>query len=283
MLAKEVRLSEPGVPRESLREMLRVERGGDRPAVARLESFWGASMPGDLLARAVLAGAGAGRDAPASVHAIFLREARPEVTLTLAREELAADCTRVTVREGDERLAEVQLRFGARRAGVRYQSVVAARGLPAPEELPSEAELAAREGWAPYAAGPIEARRITPADPVKDHEPAAWLGWLRPRAPLGDDALLHAAALAFVAEYRSHWAVERRLGAAFPESELTLLDHALWIHRGQPWHDWWLVKTESEVATGGRCLSRREIFARDGALIASAAWQTAVRTPRDAR
>jgi acyl-CoA thioesterase-2 len=231
----------------------------------------------------VLAGAGARRDAPASVHAIFLREAKPEVALSLVCEELAADCTRVTVREGDERVAEVQVRFGSPRTGLAYQSAAPARGLPSPEDLPSEAELGAREGWAEYAVGPIEARRITPREAAKDHEPATWLGWLRPRAPLGDDPLLHAAALAFLAEYRSHWSLERRLGERFPESELTLLDHALWIHRTEPWHDWWLVETQSDVAAGGRCLSRRRIFTTDGALIASAAWQTAVRTPRDAR
>jgi acyl-CoA thioesterase-2 len=176
----------------------------------------------------------------------------------------------------------VQLRFFAPAEGLGYQSVAPPRGLPPPEALPSEAELGAREGWAEYAVGPVESRRITPPEPVKDHEPATWLGWLRPRAPLGDDPLLHAAALAFVAEYRSHWSVERRLGAAFPETELTLLDHALWVHRPARFDDWWLVKTDSDVGVAGRCFSRREIFGRDGALIASAAWETALR-PTGAR
>jgi len=271
-------MSEPRAPRESLREMLRVERTRDGRQLARLESFWGASAPGDLLARATLA-AGA---APTASHALFLREAPPEVELTLACEALAADCKRVTVREAEAPVCEVQLRFGAAAEGLGYQSVAPPRGLPPPETLPSEAELAAREGWAPYAVGPIESRRITPPEPVKDREPATWLGWLRPRAPLGDDPLLHAAALAFVAEYRSHWAVERRLGAAFPNTEITLLDHALWVHRPTRFDDWWLVKTDSDVGAGGRCLSRREIFARDGALIASATWEASLR-PTGAR
>jgi acyl-CoA thioesterase-2 len=187
-------------------------------------------------------------------------------------------CTRVDVRERDERVAELQLRFGPASEGLTYQSVAAPSGLPAPEDLPSEAELGAREGWAQYAVGPIESRRITPRETVKDHEPARWLGWLRPRVPLDGDARLHAAALAFLAEYRSHWAVERRLGADFPRTEITLLDHALWVHHPRRWDDWWLVKTESDVGAAGRCLSRREIFTRDGALIASAAWEAALRT-----
>jgi acyl-CoA thioesterase-2 len=109
-----------------------------------------------------------------------------------------------------------------------------------------------------------------------------WLGWLRPRAPLGDDAVLHAAALAFLSEYRSHWAIERRLGADFPRSDITLLDHSLWVHRALRWDDFWLVRTSTDVGVSGRCLSRREIFTRGGALVASAAWEAVVRTPRRA-
>jgi acyl-CoA thioesterase-2 len=266
-------MDELRAPRESLTEMLRVARGRDGSLVARLESFWGASAPGDLLARATLA---TGK-APSASHALFLRDAPPEVELTLACEELATGCTRVTARSGAEPVCEVQLRFGAAAEGLTYQAIAPPRGLPAPEDLPSEAELGAREGWAQYAVGPIESRRITPPEPVKDHEPATWLGWLRPRAPLGDDPLLHAAALAFLAEYRSHWAVERRLGPAFPRTEITCLDHALWVHRAVRFDDWWLVKTDSDVGVGGRCLSRREIFTRDGACVASAAWEARLR------
>ena len=275
-------MSEPRAPRESLAEMLRVEPRGEGRAVARLESFWGETARGDLLARATLAGLADRRDAPAAVHAIFLRPVAPDVELTLACDALASDRTRVSVRERDALVAEVQLRFGPSGGELGYQSAAPEPGLPAPESLPSEAEQATREGWAPYAVGPIESRRITPPTPVKDHEPAVWLGWLRPRAPLGGDARLQAAALAFVSEYRSHWAVERRLGAAFPDTEITLLDHALWVHRAARWDDWWLVRTASEIGVEGRCLSRREIFTRGGALVASAAWEAMLR-PTGAR
>jgi acyl-CoA thioesterase-2 len=271
-------MSEPRAPRESLRDMLRIERRRDGRHVAALESFWGEAACGDLLARATLAGSAERGAAPSAAHAVFFRAAPPEVELTLACDELSADRTRVTVRERDDRICEVQLRFGPAGDGLSYQCIAPERGLPAPEDLPSEAEVGAREGWAQYAVGPIESRRITPREPVKDDEPAVWLGWLRPRATLGEDTLLYAAALAFLGEYRSHWAVERRFGADFPRTEIMLLDHALWVHRALPWDDWWLVRTESNVGIGGRCLSRREIFTRDGQLVASAAWEARART-----
>jgi acyl-CoA thioesterase-2 len=266
-------MSEAGAPRESLTEMLRIERGGDGRARARLESFWGGAARGDLLARATLA-AGV---APSAAHALFLREAPPEVELTFACGAIAEGRTRVAVREQDALVAEVTLRSGADAGGIGFQGLAPEPGLPAPEALPSEAELGAREGWAAFAAGPIESRRISPPAPVKDHEPAVWLGWLRPRAPLGDDPLLHAAALAFLAEYRSHWAIERRLGADFPRTEIHLLDHALWVHRAARWDDWRLVRTSCDVGAAGRCLSQRQIFTRGGALVASAAWEATLR------
>jgi acyl-CoA thioesterase-2 len=266
-------MGEPRAPRQSLAEMLRIERrrGG---ASARLEGFWGEAASGDLLARAVLAA----ERAPSAVHATFLRAARPEVELTFESEAHAPERTSVRVREGDALLAEIWLRFSGAREGLAYQTVAPEAGLPAPDDLPSEAALGAREGWAQYAVGPIESRRITPGVPVKDHEPAVWLGWLRPRAPLGDDPLVHAAALAFVSEYRSHWAVERRLGADFPHTEIRLLDHACWVHREERWDDWWLVRTSSDVAAADRCLSRREIFTRGGALVASGVWEARLAT-----
>ena len=273
---------EPTAPRESLTAILEIEGGGDADYTARLESFWGDTLRGDLLARAMLAATADGREAPVAVHATFLADAPPEVELSLVREDLGPDQRRVRVIRADqERICEVTFRFGPVGDGLTYQCIAPEAGLPAPEELPSEVEVARAEGWSQFAVGPIESRRIGPQQPVKDDEPAVWIGWLRPREALADDARLHAAALAFLGEYRSHWAVERRLGAAFPQSRITLLDHALWLHRAERWDDWWLVKTLTDVGVAGRCFSRREIYSRRGSLIASAAWEASVR-PRDA-
>ena len=277
-------MQQPRPPRASLSEMLEIRPTGGGVFTTRLESFWGGTARGDLLARATLAGAAARDGTPGACHAVFLAETLPDVELTLTCEARALDRTRVTVRERDALVAELQLRFGPAGGVFGYQSAAPEPGLPAPEDLPSEAELAAREGWSQHAVGPIESRRALPHGFVKDDEPAVWIGWLRPRVPLGDDARLHAAALAFLSEYRSHWAVELRLGADFPRTEITLLDHALWVHRAVRWDDWWLVRTSSEVGVAGRCLSRREIFTRGGALVASAAWEAMLRTqPADGR
>jgi hypothetical protein len=180
-------MSEALAPSESLTEMLRIERRSDGRSSVRLESFWGATALGDLLARATLAGSSARGETPTATQTIFLRPVPSDVELTLACDVLSADRTRVRIYERDALVAEAQLRFGPAGDGLTYQSA-------APEHLPSEAEVAAHEGWSPYAFGPIESRRLTPYLPVEDREPAVWLGWLRPRVPLGDDLRLHAAA-----------------------------------------------------------------------------------------
>ncbi len=70
---------EPRPPRESLAAVLAVREHGNDDFTATLESFWGSSAKGDLLARAALvATAGTGR-AIASAHTFFTGRARPDV------------------------------------------------------------------------------------------------------------------------------------------------------------------------------------------------------------
>jgi acyl-CoA thioesterase II len=275
-------MPDASAPRDSLAAMLRVDAAGAGRYHAALESFWGASLSGDLLARALLAASAEAGALPAALQASFFRAPAPGVELSLATSEPAPGRWRVAVQQEGAPVAEVMARVGPGPGAWSYQGATPEPDLPAPETLPSEAEQAAAEGWAEFAVGPVESRRIGDPKPVASHEPALWQGWLRPREALPDDARLHAAALAFASEYRSHWAVERRLGPAFPESEITLLDHALWIHRHVPWDDWWLVRTRSDVGAAGRSLSQREIFTRDGTLVASAAWEAWVRVGAEA-
>jgi acyl-CoA thioesterase len=255
--------------------MLEVEDRGEGVYGARLESFWGVASPGDAFARAALA-ASEGASAPlSSLQATMLGVARPDQFLSLEPEELGPELRRVRVRDSAALVCDVMLRFSHERDGLTYQSAGAGLEVPAPEDLPSEAQVAAAEGWSQYAVGPIESRRIGEHRYVEEHEPAEWLGWLQPRESV-DEAALRTPALVFLSEYRSHWGIELRLGRDFPKYQLDLLDFAVWIHRPQQWSDWWLVRTSTEVGSGGRCLSRREISTRDGQRVASSAWQTRV-------
>ncbi|HEX2463875.1 MAG TPA: hypothetical protein VHR17_04555 [Thermoanaerobaculia bacterium] len=257
--------------------MLTVRQRSDSEFTASLESFWGSSAKGDLLARATLvATVGTGR-AIASAHTFFAGRAQPDVEIRLTREQPSADRSRVYSYEDQTLRSETIFRFAGAPDRFTYQTLPALDALPSPEDLPSEVETAKKEGWARFAVGPIESRRIGEHAAVDDGQPAVWQGWLRPRQPLPADTRVQTAALAFLSEYRSHWGVELRLGADFPRSDILILDHSLWIHRSVPWEDFWLVRTSTDVGVGGRCFSRREIFTRAGAMVASAAWEAVVR------
>jgi acyl-CoA thioesterase II len=173
----------------------------------------------------------------------------------------------------DAAVLHLVAQFAASSAGPHLD----AGGVPAiaaPETLPSDVELARAEGWPERFLAPIEFRRAAPRSwpfpGAADGEPARWSGWLRPRVPLAEgDAALHAAALAFASDYRSHWGVEVRLGAAFAKHTYTSVDHALWIHAPLPWTDWWLFETRCDVCRDGRALVHREVWTRDGARVAT--------------
>ena len=79
------------------------------------------------------------------------------------------------------------------------------------------------------------------------------------------------AALVFLSDFYSHWTGSDRLGVQFVPGCFTSLDHALWVHRPLPWDGWWLLKAVTEVGNAGRTLTRREIYTRDGFLVASTA------------
>jgi acyl-CoA thioesterase-2 len=264
-------------PRESLASILTVKRLREGKFVACLEDFWGAALGCDVLARTALAAAdtceGKGLH---SLHACFLRPIPPQVPLTLRVERLT-DCSRFARRRiqvylQDQLLCEATASFVAEGAGLTYQGVGRDLDIAAPEDLPSTLECARAEGWAEYAGGPIEFRRLGPPWPWPAASPtqsSIHREWVYPKEPLPDNPRLQMAALVFLSDFYAHWTGSDRLGVHFVPSRFTSLDHALWIHHPPHWDDWWLLKAVTDVGAAGRTLTRREIYTRDGVLVAS--------------
>ena len=209
-------------PRESLVEILQLERVREGEYSARLEDFWGASLGGDALARAALAAADSCEGLELhSLHACFLRPLPAGVPLRLRVERLTdtADAGRPAGAHRELTNSCVRWWRASRRpgAGPAYQDATLAAALPAPEALPSTLEQAQAEGWSDYARGPIEFRRAHPRvwpDPTGETS-GGHVEWVRPRAPLPDDPRLQMAALVFLADFYSHWPFERRIGRGF--------------------------------------------------------------------
>lgn len=268
------------IPGGDLGRILAVEHVAERAFTTALASWFGEAQSFDLLARAVLAVLETGGELPlVQVHARYLRRPRPLVPLRLTVEsvdETPSHCLRRVRVSGDELVAEVTAALGARGDGPEWEPRLP-DSLAKPEDLPSTHEVAKREGWEQFAAGPLEFRRQNPVwPPAPEERLEPHREWLRPRAALPPEPRLHTAALAFASQFYPQWAFEWRAGADFRRERFAILDHSLWLHAAARWDDWWFVDAHSDVSRGGRALAHRRVFARDGRLLATATHTAAV-------
>jgi acyl-CoA thioesterase II len=105
--------------------------------------------------------------------------------------------------------------------------------------------------------------------------------WMRAKAPLPDDQLLHRALVAYACDQIMLEPVLRRAGLSWltPGLSVASLDHAMWWHRDVRVDDWLLFDQTSPSAQGGRGLGATRVFGRDGTLVATIAQEGMVRVP----
>lgn len=260
-----------------------VERVEDDVFAASLGSFGGRSFGGEILGCATLAVARTceGRALHAA-SATFLRPVPPETQIELRVERLSDGRRmarrRLQIRTGEHLLFELVASFAEAGGGPEFQDAVLDAALPSPDELPPEQDVAKAEGWTWWRPGPLEWRWL--GTPWR-HEPggdARYRAWVRPSRPLPDDPGRHAAMVAFLSDYHSHWPVARKTGRFEPQGFVSL-DQTLWLHRDLPWDGWRLITSECDVAHGGRAFSRRMLHAADGRLVASMAQEALIPGP----
>jgi acyl-CoA thioesterase-2 len=247
---------------------------------ARLPGFEGRTFGGTTLGCAVLAAAtGCEGRALHSLHAYFLRRVPPELEIELHVEKLSEGRRlahrRVQLRLAGRVLCEVSASFSTPQDGVGFQDV-AMDLVPQPETLMPDVELAKLVGWSDPPP-PVEWRWIEyPSRELMPGEAPLCRGWARPRLPLPGNARLHEAALAYLSDWASQGAIERRYARGFAHERFASLDHAVWLHQPARWDDWWLVTTRSDVAVAGRTLTHREIYTREGRRIATIAQEALI-------
>jgi acyl-CoA thioesterase-2 len=266
----------------SLAALLQIKAAGDRVFRAQLPGFGGVT-----LGCAALAAARTSEFPLHSLHVYFLRPVPTvhavELVVSRVRDGRRFAHRRVEVRDGERVCCELVASFAAPAEGAEYQEPADDTTVAPPEALPSEEELAQTEGWSLEERGPIGSVlewRFIGGSPWRSEGVRAtsvYRGWVRPRVALPEDPALHAAALAFLADMHSHYAVARRLGAHFDPMDYTSLDQALWVHRDDRWNDWRLLTSVSDIAHAGRAWTRRTLQARDGRLVASMAQEQWVR------
>jgi acyl-CoA thioesterase-2 len=268
-------MSEKDLWSRPLDEMLQVEPVGDDRFRTELPGFGGVTLGCATLAAALTCR----ERALHSLHTYFLRPVPPGASVELAVERLRDGRRfahrRVQVRLDDRVLCELVASFAVEAEGFEFQEATIDATIPGPDDLPTEESIARAEGWNVDEPGPIggslEWRWIGIPWQLQPGAASRYLGWVRPRAPLPKDRCINAAALAFLSDYHSHFSVARKLGGPFEPFGYTSLDQIVWVHRERLWDDWWLLRTESDVAHAGRSFTRRALHARDGQLVASMA------------
>ncbi|MDX7950429.1 acyl-CoA thioesterase II [Lichenihabitans sp. Uapishka_5] len=163
--------------------------------------------------------------------------------------------------------------------------------VPHPDALPSEPELLERFGAhlpegvrrylmreRPLELRPVDLRRFQPGVVAGALDPVQHI-WMRITGPLGDDPILHRAALAYMSDMTLLDTALVAHGRSLydPTLQVASLDHALWIHRPPKADEWLLYAQESPNASGARGMARGLIYAQDGALVASVAQEGLIR------
>jgi len=226
-----------------------------------------------------------------SLHAYFMRpgdENYPIVYRVVRDFEGRSFATRrVIALQRGKPILNMAASFQTREDGLHHQAPLPA--VPPPEVLTSEQEHFRRnieqvpEPMRPFflRPRPIEIRPVHPRSllsPASARDPVSH-SWFRAVAPVGDDATMHRAILAYASDMILLGTCMLPHGVNFttPGLQTASLDHALWIHEDFRVDDWLLYATDSPWAGHARGFNRGQIFTRDGRLVASVAQEGLMR------
>ncbi|WP_309068795.1 acyl-CoA thioesterase II [Microbacterium sp.] len=224
--------------------------------------------------------------APHSLHGYFLRPGDVRKPLTFSVDRIhdgrSFSRRRIQAFQDGEPIFSAIGSFQDEDPGLEHQ-------LPMPE-VPGPAELS---GPSPLVADRPDASLLLRANPievrhvgsdiylsVEEREPRQAV-WTRLRRPIGDDPVLHRAALAYLTDFTIQESVLRAHGVPWstPGIRTASLDHAIWLHRFARADEWLLYVQESPSARGGRGLAQGHLYTRDGRLVASVAQEIMLRVP----
>ena len=255
-----------------------------------LQRIFGGQVAGQAL---MAAGLTVSSERPVhSLHSYFLRPGDPNEEIRYVVERIRdgrAFSTR-RVLAFQHRKGEQVAIFGLTADYHRAEAELASHALPmpevpAPDTLPSLADVAGRHGSP--ADGALEISRAVEQrlleDPferqIKQPPHTETRLWMRVAGRLPDDAAVHSAALTFVSDLTLLGAGLVRVGGWGSGAVGASLDHAVWFHAPVRADEWFLYETDSPVATGGMALCFGQIWAEDGTHVATVAQQGLLRAP----
>ena len=210
-----------------------------------------------------------------SLHAYFLRPGDPTVPILYEvdriRDGRSFSTRRVVAIQHGKAIFNLQLSFQVPEEGLEHEAVM-------PEVTPADELPDFTTRMAPYAEAlgpwyfrprPIDTRHVDWAPPDrKEPLPPYQRVWLRADGVLPDDPVLHACVLTYASDMTLLDTALLPHGGSWDDEGLFMasLDHAMWFHRPFRADDWLLYDQDTPSASGGRGISRGEIFTAEGHL-----------------
>lgn len=116
-------------------------------------------------------------------------------------------------------------------------------------------------------------------DPTRKTVPAVQRVWFRANGDLPDDEPLNACILTYITDLSllGTALIPHGILIGSPRIQPASLDHAIWFHRPVRADEWLLYDQTSPSARGARGFATANIYARDGALVASVAQEGLIR------
>jgi acyl-CoA thioesterase-2 len=255
----------------SFAEMIELQRVGEsRFTASGPRSPWGFLYGGQAIAQAARAAAATvdSNRAINSLHAYYVRAGVDHEPLELVTERVrdgrSFSVRSVAATQAGATIATVLLSFHVSEESQDRSPLTVPPAVPAPDTL-------ADDGWSV-----LSDRRHAPTDVDR----ARSLAWMRIREPLGEDPVVHACALIYLADDIFDEPACGLLGLE-PEGDASIqsLDIALWFHRPARADGWLLLDYRCESYVNGCAMVVGEVFDHTGAHIATAAQQVLIREP----
>lgn len=208
-----------------------------------------------------------------SLHAYFIRRGDASEPIRFEVDRVRNGRSFVTrsvvARQSTGAILTMTASFQVAEVGAEVQTAVAPT-VPPPDELEERS-------WSR-----VFARRAVPGD----RQPSRARAWLRAADHLGDEALLHACAAAYMSDdlpadavrtlHPEHQAEERSEEPFMMAS----LDHAIWFHRPLAADEWHLHELVADGIRGSRGLSIGHLFTVAGVHVATVAQEVLIRSRR---
>jgi len=274
-------------------EPLEVNLFRGRSPQSRWQRVFGGQVIGQALVAACRTVVDVGVRPPHSLHAYFLLGGDPKVPIIYEvdriRDGRSFTTRRVVAIQHGHAIFSMSVSFHVAEPGLSHQ--IKMPNVPAPDALPSEAEI--KERILPLMPDPVrryyERERPIELRPV---EYGRYLGekfedghfhvWIRATGSLPDAPAIHQCVLAYASDMMLLDAALIQHGRSVFDKDIMAasLDHALWFHRPFRADQWLLYAQDSPNLADSRGFSRGLIFARDGTLVASVAQEGLLRQRR---